>query len=124
MISLSGTSVVGWCSNADTRRGRRTPDNLTQLRLRRRQQLESAMAFRQLYEFGCVIGLVPEILPHRSDDPHATRAHETANESDELLPLVSCQALVGEELFELVQHEYEARSFVLEHAAILPRSDR
>ena len=38
--------------------------------------------------------------------------------------LERCQELVREQLFQLIQHEYESRSLVLQHAAILPCSDR
>ena len=109
---------------ADTRRGRGSPDHLAQLRLCGWQELESAMAFRHMYELGCVVGLVPEILAHRGDDPHATRAHEAGNQGDEALPLQRRQELVREQLFELIEHEYESRGLVLQHAAILSRSDR
>src|SRR5688572_2234134 len=109
---------------ADTSRGRGTLDHLAQLRPRWRQQLEPTIAFRYLYELRCVVSLVPEILSHRGDDPHPTRAHETRNESDEALPFVRRQQLVRKQLFELIEYEYESRGLVLQHAAILPRSDR
>jgi hypothetical protein len=109
---------------ADTRRGCGTPDHLAQLRLSGRQELEPPLAFRHVYELGRVVGLVPEILAHRGDDPHATRAHETGNQSDEALPFERCQELVREQLLQLIEHEYESRRLVLQHAAILPCSDR
>ena len=37
--------------------------------------------------------------------------------------LERCQELVREQLLQLIQHEYESRSLVLQHAAILPCSD-
>ena len=109
---------------ADSGRGGGTPDHLTQLRLSRRQELEPAVAFRHMYELGCVVGLVPEVLSHRGNDPHTTRAHEPGNQGDEALSLQRCQELVREQLFQLIQHEYESRGLVLQHAAILPCSDR
>jgi hypothetical protein len=64
-----GRSVV---FEADSRCSGGTPDHLTQLRLSGRQELESAVAFRHLYELGRVVRLVPEVLTHRGDEPHAT----------------------------------------------------
>jgi hypothetical protein len=81
-------------------------------------------AFRHLHELGCLVGLVPEILAHRGNDPHVTRAHQARNESDEAPSFIGRQEFVREQLFELIEQEDESRSLVLQHAAIPPGRDR
>ena len=103
---------------------RRAADHLAQLRRPGRQEFEPPVAFRQAYELRRLVRPMPEVLPHRGEDPHQTRAHETGQKLDEPQSLAERYAITGEELLELIDDENEFCSLVLQHAARLTRLRR